>query len=169
VTVDGLDQTPYTRSRPDGPTAEGRFLGRTTRPGLDVLGGEARSPVYEAVHRRRIAFVDERYWIVADRLTGERPHRYDLRFHLATGAQLDGTTVLAPGLALVILGADGVALERGWISPRYGERREAAVVSAVAAGTDATLLTLVVPRRPGAPVPDAGELLRPDVLDEVAR
>ena len=64
VCVDGLDQTPYTRTRPPGPVAEGRFLGRATAPGLDVLAGEARSPAYDAVHqppdhvRRRRALGD---------------------------------------------------------------------------------------------------------------
>ena len=63
VCVDGLDQTPYSRGRPRGPVARGRLLGRGTAPGLDVLAGEARSPAYEAVHQRRIAFVAERYWV----------------------------------------------------------------------------------------------------------
>jgi uncharacterized heparinase superfamily protein len=145
VTVDGLDQTPYSRTRPKGPVADGRFLGRATRPGVDVLEGEARSPVYEAVHRRRIVFVDGRYWIVEDRLRGEREHRYDLRFHLAEAAELEGNAVRAPGLTLLIVGADEIALEPGWISPRYGERCEAPVVSAVATGRDADFVTLVVP------------------------
>jgi hypothetical protein len=146
VTVDGLDQTPYTRTRPTGPVAEGRFLGRTTRPGLDVLEAEARSPVYEAIHRRRIAFVDERYWVIEDHLSGEREHRYDLRLHLAaTDAEVRGNTVRAPGLALAILGAESVSLEPGWISPRYGERYEAPVISAVATGTEATFVTLLAP------------------------
>ncbi len=146
VTVDGLDQTPYTRTRPKGPVAEGRFLGRTTRPGLDVLEGEARSPAYEATHRRRIAFVDDRYWVIDDHLRGEREHRFDLRFHLAaTDAEITGTTVRAPGLALTIRGADDLRLEPGWVSPRYGERFEAPVVSAIATGTAVTFVTLLTP------------------------
>jgi uncharacterized heparinase superfamily protein len=149
VTVDGLDQTPYTRTRPKGPVAEGRFLGRTTRPGLDVLEGEARSPAYEAVHRRRIAFVANRYWVIEDHLSGEREHRYDLRFHLAAAdAEIVGTTVRAPGLALAILGAERIDLESGWISPRYGERHEAVVVSAVATGTAASFVSLMTPLEP---------------------
>jgi hypothetical protein len=53
--------------------------------------------------------------------------------------------VRAPGLTLLIVGADEIALEPGWISPRYGERCEAPVVSAVATGRDADFVTLVVP------------------------
>jgi hypothetical protein len=147
VCIDGLDQTPYARTAPRGPVAQPRFLGRTTRPGLDELVGEARSPAYEAVHRRRVAFFDDRHWIVEDTLSGEREHRYDLRFHLAPGeAWVSGSAVLADGLALVIDGADEITLEPGWVSPRYGVRHEAPVVSAVAVGRDATFRTEVVPR-----------------------
>jgi hypothetical protein len=158
VCVDGLDQTPYARGRSRAPSAAGRFLGRTGGAGLDVLCGEARSPLYDALHRRRIAFVDGSYWILEDRLRGDAVHRCDLRFHLAPEARgaarvLAGGTVLAPGLALVILGADALALEPGWISPRYGIRQPAPVVSAVATGRELTFVTLLAPRASGAPAP----------------
>jgi uncharacterized heparinase superfamily protein len=147
VCVDGLDQTPYARKAPRGPAAQPHFLGRTTRPGLDELTGEARSPAYEAVHRRRIAFLDDRHWVVEDTLSGEREHRYDLRFHLAPGeAWLSGSAVLASDVALVIDGAEEIAIEPGWVSPRYGVKQEAPVVSAVAHGRDAAFRTEVVPR-----------------------
>ena len=147
VSVDGLDQTPYARKAPAGPVARPRFLGRTTRPGLDELVGEAHSPAYEAVHRRRVALVDDRHWVIDDKLAGEREHRYDLRFHLAPGeAWLSGSAVLASGVALVIDGADEIALEPGWVSPRYGVRFEAPVVSAVAVGREASFHTEVLPR-----------------------
>jgi hypothetical protein len=53
--------------------------------------------------------------------------------------------VRAPGLALAILGAESIELETGWISPRYGERHEAPVVSANAAGIGASFVTLLTP------------------------
>jgi hypothetical protein len=149
VCVDGLDQTPYTRGRPAGPVAEGRFLGRETRNGLDVVVGEARSPAYEVVHRRRIAFVADRFWLIEDRLRGERPHRYDLRFHLAPAAEarIEGQAVLAPGLALVVDGAP-VALEGGWVAPEYGRLQPAPVVTAaVESVRETTFLTLLAPGR----------------------
>jgi uncharacterized heparinase superfamily protein len=146
VTVDGRDQTPYTRKRPDGPTAEGRFLGRTTAPGIDVLAGEARSPAYDALHQRRITFVHGRHWVIEDRLRGETEHEYDLRLHLAPGhAAIDGETVRADGLTLQISGAAQIRLEPGWIAPQYGTRVEAPVVSARQWGRDATFTTIVVP------------------------
>ncbi|HWM10458.1 MAG TPA: alginate lyase family protein [Solirubrobacteraceae bacterium] len=154
VCVDGLDQTPYTRKRPEGPVAEGRFLGRGRSAGLDVLAGEARSPAYDAVHRRRVVLVRDRYWIVEDRLRAAGPHRYDLRFHL--GPEAEGRTTLtdegavsAPGLALMILGAGTITLEAGWVAPEYGVRVPAPVVSAVADGVrEATFVTLLAPGVP---------------------
>jgi uncharacterized heparinase superfamily protein len=142
VCVDGLDQTAYTRGRPRGPVAQGRLLEATG----DVLAGEAVSPEYEAVHRRRITFAAERHWVIEDELAGERDHRYDLRFHLAPGAaSIDGDTVRGPGVVLTIAGAERIALERGWIAPRYGEYLDAPVVSAVAHGRSARFVTRLEP------------------------
>ncbi|MEA2133283.1 MAG: hypothetical protein QOC68_1192 [Solirubrobacteraceae bacterium] len=168
VCVDGLDQTPYSRGRPLGPVARGRLLGRGSAPGLDVLAGEALSPVYEVSHQRRIVFVADRYWLIEDRLQGERAHRFDLRFHLAPGStRVEGATVLASGVALAILGAAGVELEAGWVAPRYGQRFDAPVVSATAEGTSASFVTLLAPRVSGEPAPrlalDAAGRLRVEV------
>ena len=136
VTVDGADQTPYARSRSSLPSAEATFLGRDVRDGLDILCGEVRSPVYEAVHRRRVIFVDGAYWLIEDVLTGERRHRYDLRFHLAPRHV---------SCTLHIKGARSLAVEDGWISPAYGVRHAAPVVSAVATGAHARFVTLLAP------------------------
>ncbi|HKF80398.1 MAG TPA: alginate lyase family protein [Thermoleophilaceae bacterium] len=158
VCVDGLDQTPYRRGRPEGPVAQGRFLGRVTLPGVDLLAGLAESPAYEAVHTRVIAFVADRYWIVEDRLRGKRPHRYDLRFHLDPGARgrtdVEGCAVRAPGLGLVLAPGPSPRLERGWVAPRYGIRHEAPVVSAVIEGVrEANFVTLVAPLAENAALP----------------
>jgi hypothetical protein len=164
VCVDGVDQTPYRRRKPKGPVAEGRFCGRLTAPGLDVLRGEARSPCYDAVHTRRVVFVADEYWLVEDRLRAEHPHRYDLRFHLAPDAWgatrivHDGrtATVRAPGLALVVVSSNGAvpALEEGWFAPEYGRKVPAPVVSvALERATSATFVTLVVPLEAAQPVP----------------
>ena len=136
------------RARPDAVHARApRRAGRPRPLELgdgDVLEGEARSPAYEAVHRRRITSGDG--WIVEDDLRGEREHRYDLRFHLPPGeAHVQGNTVLAPGVALTIEGATPT-LEQGWIAPRYGELIEAPVVSAATTGRDARFTTHVRPR-----------------------
>jgi hypothetical protein len=164
VVVDGLDQIPYRRGKPKAPLSEARFLGRLCAPGVDVLVGEVESPGYDAVHRRRLTFVDGRYWVFEDRLTASRPHRYDLRWHLAPDAhgaarviRRDGDAViLGPRAAFVLVGTALPVLEDGWFAPHYGVRVPAPVVSVVADGNaSATFLTLVVPNRAGEEPPRA--------------
>jgi uncharacterized heparinase superfamily protein len=141
VCVDGRDQTPYSRKAPRGPVAEGRSLEATDT----TLTGEARSPAYEAVHRRTVTLDDG--WLIEDELTGDRAHDYDLRFHLAPGhARIEGSTAVTDRLTLTVEGADSVTLEPGWVSPTYGVKDEAPVISAVAHGRDATFRTRLVPR-----------------------
>jgi Heparinase II/III-like protein/Heparinase II/III N-terminus len=186
VCVDGLDQTPYRRRRPKGPVAEGRLLERLTVPGLDVLRGEARSPCYDAAHTRRIVFVADEYWLVEDRLHGDRSHRFDLRFHLApeawgsTEAIVDGdrAIVRAPGLALVFAGKREPVLEEGWYAPEYGVKLRAPVVSVVDRARSVTFTTLVAPLAADEPVPGLAvhsaegvvvvEVTRPGCRDLVA-
>jgi heparinase II/III-like protein len=161
VCVDATDQTPYRRKKPKGPVADARFLGRLTGPGLDVLRGEVASPVYEARHERTVTFVADAYWVIADRVRGEREHRCDARWHLAPGAQArtrveaggDATTILAPGLALAIAGGPRVTLQPGWVAPLYGIREPAPVVSAVADGADVALCALFFPLDDGRAAP----------------
>ncbi|HWL65442.1 MAG TPA: alginate lyase family protein, partial [Actinomycetota bacterium] len=163
VCIDGLDQTPYRRGRPGKRIASAHFLGRRSVPGLDLLEGRAESPCYDAVHTRRILFVGDEYWIVEDQLSAERKHLYDLRWHLtpeAMGAteaqQVNGNSVVrAPGVTLVFPGRASVDLEPGWVSPRYGTRLPAPVVSASLRGTHARFVTLIVPMRSGRPEPRA--------------
>ena len=170
VCVDGLDQTPYRRGKPRGPVAEGRFLRRLRSPRLDVLVGEARSPAYDAVHERSVAFVAGEYWVIEDRLRGDESHRYDLRFQLsADDAEVDGDTVRAPGLVLVVAADAEPRLEDGWISERYGEKRRAPVVSVAVEDTEARFVTHVFPgdARPSLRV--RGDLVRVSLADRVDR
>ena len=163
VVVDGLDQTPYRRGKPrKGTIARGRLVARHGAPCLDLVEGEATSTCYDALHRRRVAFVADDYWVVEDRLAAPTPHRYDLRFHLApeanghveVTAREDGFVVRAPGMALVVAGGVEPRVEAGWIAPDYGIRHEAPVVSIVADGAcDATFTTLVVPLADGEEPP----------------
>jgi hypothetical protein len=158
VCVDGRDQTPYRRGRPRGRAAAAEFLGRSRTPGLDVLRGRVLSPCYEAVHSRAVAMVRGEYWLIEDHVAGERPHRYDVRFHLAPEAhgrvQLHGPAVRAPGLALVFARGLDVRVEGGWVAPLYGVKEPAPVVSAAADGVaELRCVTLVAPLRDGEPLP----------------
>ncbi|MGB7923702.1 MAG: alginate lyase family protein [Pyrinomonadaceae bacterium] len=162
VCVDGLDQTPYRCGKPKGETARGRLIGRLSAPGFDLLCGEATSPAYECAHTRRIFFVNGEYWLIVDELRGLRPHRFDLRFHLAPEAwnhtrvapdELN-PTVRAPGLALVFEPARQPHIEPGWVAPVYGEKHRAPVVSLIADDAqEACFFTLVAPLDTNAPAP----------------
>jgi hypothetical protein len=163
VCIDGLDQTPYRCGKPKGPTARARLIERLSAPSLDVLCGEVLSPVYEARHVRRVFFVADEYWLIVDELSGERPHRYDLRFHLApeawrqTHVESNGANgvVRAPGLALVFAAPHRPRLEDGWVSHVYGVKHPAPVVSVVAEGSsEARFLTLIVPLDAEARAPE---------------
>jgi Heparinase II/III-like protein/Heparinase II/III N-terminus len=162
VCIDDLDQVPYHRGKPKCPFAQARLRERFTEPGLDMLCGEVRSPAYETIHTRRLFFVAGEYWLVIDSLRGHLPHRFDLRFHLTPAALNRCSLINAPGNSgirtpeLVLLFAPDrqPALSDGWVSPLYGVKELAPVVSIVSQGqTNADFFTLIVPRKPGAPLP----------------
>ncbi|MGH2789614.1 MAG: alginate lyase family protein [Actinomycetota bacterium] len=155
VCVDGGDQTPYRRGRPGKVTATGSLLGRRNEPGLDLLEAQAKSPSYGAVHTRRVLFVGNEFWIVDDELSAAGEHHYDLRWHLSPEAwgatellTIDRRPVVrAPGLALVFDSNLSVEIEPGWVSPSYGSKHPAPVVSASTTGRNARFITLIVPVR----------------------
>ena len=162
VCVDGLDQTPYRRGKPKGAIASGRLLRRISAPGFDMLCGEARSQVYDAVHTRRIFFIAGEYWLIVDSLRASVPHRYDLRFHLTASAwnhctRIDGafnTGIRTPELVLLFEPRRQPVLSQGWVSSSYGVKEVAPVVSVVASGCEsADFYTLVAPLKLTSPLP----------------
>ena len=155
VCVDGRDQTPYRCGKPKGPTAQGRLSERFSAPRLDVVCGEVISPVYEVIHKRLVFFVGREYWLIVDELVGHRPHHFDLRFHLASEAWNHTSVVFgelnpavrAPGLALVFEGHRLPDIKPGWVSPVYGVKHRAPIVSIVADNvSEESFFTLVAPR-----------------------
>jgi Heparinase II/III-like protein/Heparinase II/III N-terminus len=163
VVVDGLDQVPYRRGKPRKDThPQARFVERLSAPGLDILDGEARTTVYDAVHRRQIVFVADSYWLIVDALSAQTPHRYSLRFHLDQSAQQQvavdgdgsGWVVRAPGLALVSVGGARPSVEQGWVSPEYGIKHPAPVISMERGNVMATTFeTLLIARSASEPTP----------------
>jgi len=163
VTVDDADQTPYRRGKPKGPVARAHLEHRLTGGGLDVLCGEALSPVYDVVHRRRILFVNDEYWLIEDSLDGDEPHRYQLRFHLtpdqrdvAIASVRGGARASTSRLSIVVAGVATPGVEPGWVSFEYGTKHEAPVVTFTADGTaSAQFVTLLMPlAHADEPAPD---------------
>ncbi len=154
VTVDELDQIPYRPGKPRGPLSSARLLSRTTRPGLDLIAGEVRSPAYDAVHVRILVLVDDDYWVVHDRLRAPSAHRYQVRWHLDADQAMprltpghNQTSVGADGFLLVSIGGR-TAVEPGWVSYDYGVKLPAPVLTVTAdPGRDADLVTVLLPGR----------------------
>ena len=163
VTVDGLDQTPYRRGKPKGDVARARLRQRATGAALDLLWGEVESPLYGVIHRRRILFVANEYWLIEDELDADGVHRYDLRFHLTSDQRIialdvtpTGWRALTPRVSLIFAGDANARVESGWVSAEYGVKRAAPVVSFRRDGAGRTrFVTLVAPVGPDSePPPD---------------
>jgi len=151
VTVDGLDQTTYFSGKPKGNIATGQLVTRISAPRMEVVGGTAKTPRYDARHTRHVFFVAQEYWIVVDRLEATSLHYYDLRYHLASQAwrhvEVRDSHVTAPGFAMVIVGPGGIVVEDGWVSTRYGIKEQAPVVSMRSQPQrNALFVTAIVPR-----------------------
>jgi len=106
------------------------------------------------VHRRRVAFIDSRYWYVIDDVVGTGTHRLDLRFQFAPmDVRIDGELVRASrtnerGLVLRTFGSTtfGVSVDDGRVSPAYGVVQAApAVVCRTNAKLPARFVTLLWP------------------------
>lgn len=149
VVVDGLDQTPYARRKPKGPIAVGTLLARTSAPGLDMVIGEARSPLYDAVHTRTVLFAANEYWVVVDQLSAQRRHRYALRWHLSPEAgeevRCEPGLVRATGVSLAFAPVRTVRVEPGWFAPRYGVKHPAPVVVVEAEAQTTAFVTVIGP------------------------
>ena len=129
------------------------------------------------VHRRRVVFVQRRYWIVVDDLLGAAEHRVDVRFQFAPiEAELDdnrwvrargsnGHALLMRSFASIpcrieiIKGA--VDPIQGWFSAEYGQRIAApALICSVETRLPFRIVTLLFPSKDAsAPVPDVRPVL----------
>ncbi|MBI4526170.1 MAG: alginate lyase family protein [Deltaproteobacteria bacterium] len=113
-------------------------------------------------HRRRVAFIKPRYWIVLDDLEGKAEHRVELRFQFApvevilnseNWARASGSRgrgVWIKSFATVPVQARLCKGDRapisGWISPAYGQREAAPALSySAVAALPLRILTLLLP------------------------
>lgn len=162
VCVDDLDQTPYRRGKTKGAVAQGRLLSRITTLEFDMLCGEVHSPVYDAVHTRRIFFIAGEYWLIVDSLRAAIPHKYDLRYHLTAidrnhcrfFSSPQNCGIRTNEFVLLFEPHRQPVLNQGWMSPYYGIKEAAPVVSVIANGCkDTDFFTLIAPLNPGVPLP----------------
>ena len=153
VTVDGLDQMPYRRGKPKGPMPSARLVSRDTTESLDLIVAQASSPQYAALHTRRIAFVGRDYWIVHDHLRDIDEHLYEARWHLPPEVsdlrilQNDSAVLVCTSVATFAVpdGLGNVSIEDGWVSPQYGVKSAAPVITVRTRAARADLVTVVVP------------------------
>ena len=84
------------RPRPDAVPAAGsrrgrrrrrRCCGGTTRRAWTCCAARCCSPQYDAVHTRTLAFVDDDFWVVHDRLRAPTAHDYTAHWHLSPAAE----------------------------------------------------------------------------------
>ena len=151
VCVDGLDQTTYRCGKPRSQPATGRLVAAVDAPSFNLAAGEARTSRYDAVHRRYVAFIAGDYWIVWDSMVAADAHDYDVRFNLGAAAWERTVVgirhVSAPGVDLLFDGPGKLALEPGWVAPRYGVKQPAPIASLRIAGrANASVVTALMPR-----------------------
>lgn len=139
ITVDGKDQMPYRKGAPLVPGPKPVLKSFETAVGFDYIAGAVISNEYPVIHERHLFFLHAEYWIVIDRLKAEGSHDYSLRFHLHPRAQHQTkiqedtrmTCVTSPNFILAQPFMEGIrsSLERGHISPEYGVKQEAPVIT----------------------------------------
>ena len=142
VVVDGAEQSDCwgsfrvaARARPKDvrAVAEPRIVGfSAAHDGYTRL----RRPV---VHRRRVAFVDDQYWIVVDDLEGSEVHRWESYVHFHPDADVER---ISPSAVAVRCGSAGLQIAwfgsltadivrgagdpiQGWHAPEFGRREPA--------------------------------------------
>ncbi len=116
------------------------------------------APEDAIIHDRQITMVDDRYWIVTDRVTvrDTTPRTYAQNWHFLPTTlwpldQFDGVTTTFPegNIALIPLRGDPEMREQsGWYSPEYGVRHEAPWLVFEAERDDGWIIsTLLLPYR----------------------
>jgi hypothetical protein len=176
--VDGEGQAmpsgPFSwRARPEA------TLRRVSTPG-GVLLAEADHAAYgrphdPVLHRRRVLFVEKRYWVLVDDLEGTAEHRVDVQFQFAPievavepslwvrARGRKGHGLLVRTLAAVPLKVGcwkgHLAPPRGWLSSAYGSREPAPLIVCSAVTTlPVRIVSLLLPVHDPATAPPPAAL-----------
>jgi hypothetical protein len=165
VLVDGKNQARYEfhkrKFKIRGPRPEHKLESFLTQPGFDYLHGVARSQEYEARHERKIVFLCPDYWLIVDLLLASEPHDYELLFHLSDRAygkvalSVERGTLLVDAPHLVIAQASeseiAPSINEGFVSPAYGVKHPAPVVSFARRAPSACYHTVLYPYKSERP------------------
>ena len=142
VLVDGKNQTRYLpglkRYKVKGPQPITQLHAFQVQEGVDYFHGSTQSCEYDAVHHRQIGFIQGEYWIIVDSLCSASWHDYEQLFHLSDRAlhavqviqDENYCQVITPNLVIAIPANQNhqLILETGFVSKRYGEKKEAPVL-----------------------------------------
>ena len=147
VTIDGKDQTRYLSRTKHGPEIEiikkSFYLGRRS----DWVSAGARSAEYSPVHKRVFTYFLREYLFILDDIDMEdgETHECALRFHLShkwlnqvsLKASDSEISVRSPLLRIQSVQRPGMraSIEKGWVSEKYGVKKEAPVVELVQTGS----------------------------------
>jgi Heparinase II/III N-terminus/Heparinase II/III-like protein len=165
VLVDGKNQTRYEfhkgKFRIKGEAPQHELKAFVSHDGFDYLHGVARSREYEVAHERKIVFLCPDYWLVVDRLLSEAPHDYRQLFHLSeraygrTSMSVERRTILIDSPRLIIAHAAepdvAPSIKEGFVSPAYGVKRAAPVVSFARRTAGACYHTVLYPYKADRP------------------
>jgi hypothetical protein len=161
VTVDGegasVTAGPFSwRSRADART-ERWWPGELVDDFVGSHPGFARLPD-PAVHRRRVTFVRDGYWVIVDTIDANGPHEVAAQLQLAADARVTATAPAharievgpaeRPVRVLLYVGGDAPSFEWGedWLSPAYGSRLRAPHARATSRGAGRhDIITVVLP------------------------
>ena len=129
---------------------------------VDALNDAYKRLPDRVTHRRRVAFIHSRYWIVIDDLCGSDNHRVDVRFqfapmqiHICDDEWVRATRDNARGLLVRAFGSTPFEISvreglrdpmEGWLSTNYGCKEPApALVYTAAARLPVRVITLLWP------------------------
>lgn len=128
-------------------------------------------------HRRKVLFMKPRYWVIVDDLEGRTEHQIELRFQFAplqvtldrdlwarvrgTGGRLLLIRPFANASLKASVHSGELPLIQGWISPEYGRRQPAPVVTySMATRLPLRIMTLLLPMlEPDAAAPGVTPLI----------
>lgn len=164
VEVDGRNQVRYEagpkKMKVRGQAPDCRVLEFAATPDGVYVHSEAIIQEYGCAHHRRILFVDDAFWVVADDLIADGEHVYRLRYQLtpdaaddiALGRLHDFVQATASGLDLRVYcdRPSSAQIEPGWVSRRYGQKAAAPRICIKTAGRNARFVTVIAPRPPAA-------------------